>query len=83
MRLAIIPPTIGTKMVFIIIKFLQCLRVMEYLDKGLLRPSTLSLTISECIIVVTMLEVDLGIKIPATISISIKEFIILMLVVEV
>ena len=66
-------------MVFLMMKFLKCQRVMEDVDIGLLRPSTLTFIISEFIIVVTMAEVDLGVKIPATLYPTIVKFIILVL----
>ena len=51
-------------------------------DMGLLRPSTLTLSITDFIIAVKILEVDLGLKIPATLSLAIVDFIILMLILE-
>ena len=57
--------------VFLIMRFLKCLRVMESMDIGLLRPSILPLAIAEFITVVSMTEVGLGIKIIATLPLEI------------
>ena len=60
-------------MKFLMTEFLKCLQVMEYVDIGLLIPSTLHLVISEIVIVVLLVEVDLGQKIPATLPLAIVE----------
>ena len=83
MRPAILPPTIVTKMVFLMMKVFKCLWVMEDVEIGLLRKSTLPLSIVEFIIVVTMVEVNIGLKRPDTIYLAILEFIILVLMLEV
>ena len=77
----IIHPTIITMMVFVMMKFLKFLQVMEYIDIGLLRPATLPLAITAFFIIVTMLVVDLGLKRPGTLYILIVKFIILILMV--
>ena len=68
---------------FLIMKLLKCLLLMEYVDIGLLRPSTITLAITEVIISVTMVELYLSHKRSATIYLPIVEFIILVLIVEV
>ena len=55
-------PTIIMVMIFMIMKVLECLRVIEDVGIGLLTPDTLPLANTEFIIAVTMLEVDIGIK---------------------
>ena len=80
---AITPSTLTTMMLFQMTKVLKCVRVMEDLDIGLLRSSTLPLKVVAFIIVVTMVEVDLGMKRPATLPLAIVEFIILRKMVEV
>ena len=72
-RSAILPPIILMLIVVMILKFLNCMWVMEDVDIGLLRPSNLPLAILDCIILVTMEEVDIGLKRPSTIPISIVE----------
>ena len=52
---------------------------MEDLDICISITDTLSLTIAECITVVTMVYMDKGIKRPATIPLEILEFIILVM----
>ena len=81
--LAIINSTIVTMMVFLMMKLLKCLRVMEDVDIGLLRPVTLHLVIAEFIIVVIMVEEDLSFLRPTTITLIIVEFIIMLVIVEV
>ena len=83
MRPAILPPTIVTTTVSPMMKVLQCLRVMEDVDIGLLIPATIPLAVADFIILVTMVDVDLGLKRPATISLKNFEFIILVLMLEV
>ena len=51
-RPAIINSTTLTTVVFMIMKVLECLRVTEDLDIGLLSPATLPLAIAEFIILV-------------------------------
>ena len=59
---AINPTTIATTMVFLMTKVLECLWVMEDVEIGLVRPSTIPISIAEFIIVVTMVALDLGLK---------------------
>ena len=77
----ILPLTIITTIVFMMMKFLKCLWLMEYVDIDLLRPANLPLTIVEFKLVVTMVEVNLGLNKTDTVSIKIVEFIILVLMV--
>ena len=49
----------------------------EHSEIGLLRPATLSLKITDFIILVMMVEVDLGLKRPTNLSITVVDFIIL------
>ena len=76
-RPAILPPTIVTMMVFLMMKVLECLQVMEDMDIGLLRKATLPIATTDLIIVVikvvTMVEVDIGLNISAIITIAILE----------
>ena len=83
MRPAILPPTIITRMIFVIMKVLNYLQVTEDVGIGLLIRANLTLAITEFIIVVPMVEVDLGIKRQATLFITIVVFIILVLMVKV
>ena len=83
MRPVIIPPNIVTTMTFLMIRVLKCLQVMEDVDKGLLIPVTLPLSIADSIIVVMMVEVDLGFKRPSTLPLAIVEFFISVFIVEV
>ena len=62
----ILPPTGITKMEFLMMKVLKCLRVMEDMDMGFLRPSTIPLVIADILMVVMLVEVDICHKIPAT-----------------
>ena len=73
------PPTIVITVVFLMIKFLEFLHVMEYVDLCLLIPSTFHLSIMEFIIVITMVEVGTVLKIPATLPLVILEFIIVVI----
>ena len=82
-RLAILPPTIITMMIFQMMKVLKFLQVMEDVEIGLLIPETLPLAIAEFIIVVAMLDIDIGLKRTATLPLAIAEFIILVMIVEV
>ena len=82
-RTDILPPTIVTTMLFLVIKVLKYLCVMEDTEIGLLRPATLPLAIAEFIIAVMMVEVNLGLNRPATLYLAIVEFIILVLMLEV
>ena len=68
-------------MVFLMMKVLQCLRVMEGVYVGILRPATIPLAIAQFIIVVTMLVVYLGLKRPSTLSLDIFDFILLVFMV--
>ena len=65
------------------VKLLQCLKIMEYMDIGILLTEIFLIAIAEFIMKLTMVEVDLGIKRPATIYLTTVEFIILLLTVEV
>ena len=77
---AIIPLTIVTTIVFLMTKVLKCLRVMENMDIGILRISTLPLAITDFIIAVTTRELYLGLNIPVTLPLKIVDFIILVTV---
>ena len=70
-------------MLFLIMKVLKCLWVMEDVDIGLLGPATVYLVNAEFIIVVMMVEVYLRINRTATLSIELVEFIVLLLTIEV
>ena len=74
-RPAITPPTILTTMVFMMMEFLECLGVMEDMDLGLKWPATISLKITEFIIVVlkvvTTEEMDIFLKTPDTLPLTI------------
>ena len=59
---AIIFPTIITMIVFPMMKVLKGLQVMEDVDIGILRPSTLPLSIMYFIIAMTLADVDIGIN---------------------
>ena len=74
-RPAILPPTIVKKMVFMMMKFLKCLRIMEDLDIDILIPTTLLLSIMEFITVVKMVEVHTCLKRLENIPLLIVEFI--------
>ena len=74
MRPAILPPTIITRMIFVIMKVLNYLQVTEDVGIGLLIRANLTLAITEFIIAVPMVEVDLGIKRQATLFITIVVF---------
>ena len=74
-RPAILPLAIVTKMVFMIMKVLKCIRVMEDLDIYILIPATLPLSIMEFIIVVKMVEVYTCLKRTANLPLVIVEFI--------
>ena len=69
---AILTNTILKMVVFIMMKVLKCLRVMEGLEIGLLRPCTLPIATMEFTILVTMVEVDLGLKRPSRTSLTIE-----------
>ena len=69
---AILTNTILKMVVFIMMKVLKCLRVMEGLEIGLLRPYTLPIATMEFTILVTMVEVDLGLKRPSRTSLTIE-----------
>ena len=56
---------------FLMMKVLQCLQVMEDAKIVLLVPSTIPIEIAKFIILVTMVEVDLGLKILATLFLTI------------
>ena len=73
---AIILPTIVRMVVFMMMKIMQCLQIMKYVDIGLLIKSTLLLAIADFIIVLTLLEVDISINRPATISPSIMKLVL-------
>ena len=83
MKPAIITLANVTTVVFLMIKCLQFLWVMEDMNTGLLIPATLPLAITVFIIVVTMLDMDIDLKRPATLSLAVVDFIILVLVLEV
>ena len=74
-RPAIIPPAIVMTMVYLIMKVLECLQVMEDLDIGLLITYTLPLESVEFIMVVIevviMEDMDIGLKRPATLPFTI------------
>ena len=70
MKQAILLPAVVTTMKLLVMKFLKCLLVMEYVDIGLLIPATLPISIAEVVIVVMLVEVDICHKIPDTIFIK-------------
>ena len=70
-------------MVFQTIEVFKCLRVIEEVEKVILRPPTIPIAMTEFIIVVTMVEVGIGLKRPSTLPLSIMEFIILVKMSEV
>ena len=76
-RPAICPPTIVMTMLFLMIKLLECLWVMEGMDLGLKRPDNIPIVIMEFIVVlievVTMKELDIGLKRLATPPIEIMD----------
>ena len=69
--------------VFMMVKVLKYMRVMEDVAIGILRPVTIPIITSEFITVVTMVDVDVCLNIPATLSLVIVEFIILVFMVKV
>ena len=74
---SVIPLAIVMTMLFMMMKLLECLKLMEDVDIGLLRPSTLPIKIVEFIIVVIelvmMIEVGIFLNRPSTTHLSIVE----------
>ena len=62
---SILTPNIVMEMLFLMVKVLKYLQVMEELDIRILRLSTIPFSILEFIIVAKMLNVDIGLKISA------------------
>ena len=75
----ILPTTIVMAMIFMMMKILKCLRVMEDAYIGVLIPATPPLAIVQFIIVVTMIDMDLCLNIPSACTLAILEFIIVMI----
>ena len=74
---SICPPILVTTMVFMIMKVLECLRVMEDVAISLKRLASIIIATVEFIVMVNkavmMGEVYIGLKIPATLPLEIME----------
>ena len=69
----ILPPTVVRKIKSLKKKLFNCIRVMKYMDIGLLKPATLSLLIAEVVILDMLVEMDLDHNRPSTFTLAIIE----------